>query len=245
MRKDKIIKLCALNGSIILINIILFSNAFLQIDIFGGSIFSMAFGITAIFMSIVVFIYGNSSILFKKEVLLRQTDIKGLDDCITSIHQNMDKKTFTDSLESILEQINRFKKKKYAIQDILLQKFSETEMSYINFKNVLDEVEKVIYLNIRSILNRISAFDDYEYTQIRKGEVKKRSSRHTDSKLAIYNEYIEFVDQGMEMNEQIILKLDKLLLEISKFNSFEDDEIENMDAMQEIDELINNVKWYR
>jgi hypothetical protein len=205
----------------------------------------MAFGITEIFMSVVVFIYGNSSILFKKEILLRQTDIKALDDCIISINQNMDKRTFTDSLETILEQINRFKKKKYAIQDILLQKFSETEMSYINFKNVLDEVEKVIYLNIKSILNRISAFDDQEYAQIRKGDKRKHKSRYTDSKLAIYNEYIEFVGQGMEMNEQIILKLDKLLLEISKFNSFDDDEIENMDAMQEIDELINNVKWYR
>ena len=44
-------------------------------------------------------------------------------------------------------------------------------------------------------------------------------------------------------HEQIILKLDKILLELSKFNSLED-KIENMSAMKEIEDLISKVKLY-
>jgi hypothetical protein len=61
----------------------------------------------------------------------------------------------------------------------------------------------------------------------------------------IYNEYISFIKAATEENEQIILKLDKLLLEISKFNSIEDSEIGNLSGMQEIDELISQTKLYK
>ena len=42
-------------------------------------------------------------------------------------------------------------------------------------------------------------------------------------KLDIYNEYIDFVDNATRTNEEILLKLDKILLEISKYNSLEED----------------------
>ena len=34
-------------------------------------------------------------------------------------------------------------------------------------------------------------------------------------------------------------------LELSKFNSLEDGELENMNAVKEVDELINKIKFYK
>ena len=286
MFKDKIKKLIILNLIIMAFDIFVFSNAFLSINILGGSIMAAAFGITAILMSAVVFIYGNYRILNYRPVLLRDHDIKSLNDCVPAVRQNLDKKTFAGDLNTVLEQIKRFQKKKDTINDILLQKFSDMEMSYSKFKAVVLEVENVIYLNIKSLLNRISAFDEEEYARIVKmkhqpgsqanpqlgsqvilqpgsqanapleSPASSQSSLQTasqtesredviKSKMDIYNHYIAFVKDAVEDNEEIIFKLDRLLFEISKFNSLEDGEIEEMSAMKEIDELIGNAKWYK
>lgn len=42
-----------------------------------------------------------------------------------------------------------------------------------------------------------------------------------------------------------MLKLDQLLLEISRLDSFEAGDIEQMPCMQEIDQLIKHTKLYR
>ena len=60
----------------------------------------------------------------------------------------------------------------------------------------------------------------------------------------IYNEYISFVKKAIDDNEQIILKLDEILFELSKLNSSEDGALENMSAMKEIDDLIKKVRLY-
>ena len=246
MQKGNFKKMIILNAVIVLVNVILFSNTIIKFDFLGGNILLTAFGITVILMSVIVFIYGNYALLHHKEILIRQEDIKNLDDCVASISQVKGKPVFAKSLETILGQIKRFQKKKTTIKDILLQKFSDTEMSYASFQGTIMELEEVMRLNIKSILNRISAFDDEDYDLIiKQNAFPGNRPQSMQSKLEIYNEYIEFVDHGLEDNEQIILRLDKLLLEISKFNSIEVGEIGNMNAIREIDELIKNAKWYK
>jgi hypothetical protein len=101
-------------------------------------------------------------------------------------------------------------------------------------------------MNIRSILNKLNAFDEDEYISVSRDNGKREFSNEIlQTKLDIYNEYISFVRNAVDDNEEILLKLDRLLLEISKFNSMEDGEIENMSAMKEIDELINKTKLYK
>ena len=61
----------------------------------------------------------------------------------------------------------------------------------------------------------------------------------------IYNEYIDFVKKATIMNEEILLKLDKILFEVSKYNSLEDGEVKELPAIIEMDELIKNAKLYK
>jgi hypothetical protein len=66
-----------------------------------------------------------------------------------------------------------------------------------------------------------------------------------EEKFNVYNEYIRFVKEATEDNEQILLKLDKLLLEISGLNCIESGELEQMAGMIEIDNLIKQAKYYK
>ena len=150
---------------------------------------------------------------------------------------------FSENIHENIDQITRFNRKQATIKDLLLQKFSEDEMSFQKFSGVLRDVENIIYLNMRSILNKISAFDTDEYERLKKGGFPQ--DELTSEKQAIFTEYINFVKNATRTNEEILLKLDKMLLEISRYNSIDGGDIKTLPAMIELDELIRNANLYK
>lgn len=246
MRAEKIMKITGLNLGIALLNIMIFSPGLLGVQIDMTNVFETALGATVILMSGLIFAFGNYKLLIKEQKKIQTKEIKTAVDCINALEQYYGKKTFSKDISALLEQITRFQKKKETIKDFLLQKFNSAEMSYSKFQETTMDVENLFYINIKSILNKLNAFDEDDYNRIKKDGVQTRFSKDfIEAKISIYDEYIAFVKDSIEDNEQILLKLDKLLLEISKFNSLEDGEIENMSAMKEIDELINKAKFYK
>lgn len=246
MQSKKVTRMAFLNIAIALINIILFSPGLLAIKITGSTVFATAFGITVIFMSFLVFFLGNYIILTAKERSIQAKEIESREDCIYALEQNQNKKTFASDIQIILEQIERVEKKKTTIRDILLQKFDSNEMSYGKFYGSVLNVEEIFFINIKSIINKINAFDEDDYNKIKTGSLTDKFSKEfVKAKLDIYNEYISFVKASLEDNEEIILQLDRLLLEISNFNSLEEGEIENMEALKEIGELIKKARLYK
>ena len=67
----------------------------------------------------------------------------------------------------------------------------------------------------------------------------------SEEKMQIYYEYIAYVKQATSTNEEILLKLDKLLFEISQYNVLKGGDIQKLPAIVEIDELIKNAKFYK
>ena len=244
MSKKKKQQLIILNSAIVLINILLFSNAFFGLSLLSGAPLLISTAWTAVLGSIFAFVQGNSRIMKKEETRFLAQGIQSLSDCDSvfseAIHNG---DVFDENILKNIDQIKRFKRKKDTIKDILLQKFSKEEMSYQKFKDVLQEVEGVIFVNMRSILNKISAFDIEEYEAMQKKNF--RDDLLSQEKMKIYNDYIDFVNNATLSNENILLKLDKMLLEISKYNSLEDGDAEKLPAILEMDELIKNANLYK
>ena len=71
------------------------------------------------------------------------------------------------------------------------------------------------------------------------------NSKAVGDQLRIYNEHISNVNGLVEMNENILVKLDKLLLEISKLDDLDEQGLENIAAVQEINDLIAQTKYYK
>jgi uncharacterized membrane protein len=237
-------QLIILNTAIVLVNIALFSNALLGFSLFKGTVLSISIAWTAVLLSFLVFIKGNSLILHQKETRLLLQGIHSLNDCIPVFQEAIHKgDVFDENIQKNMEQIKRFKRKHGAIDDMLLQKFSADEMSFQKFSGVLHDVEDVIYTNMRSILNKISAFDIDEYEAMQKKGFLGDEFPH--EKMAIYNEYIDFVNNATKTNEDILLKLDKMLLEISRYNSIEGGDVKKLPAIIEMDELIENANLYK
>ena len=216
------------------------------LELFGASALETAFGSTIIFLSGAGLIYGNYKILTGQEKVIPTNKIRTLEDYIEALNNHRGLKTFEENIDLLLDQIERLQKKNKTIRDILLQIFSDSEISYKKFDAVIAEVEKIFFMNIRSILNKLNAFDEEDYNFIRKKyEAGAFSQQVMEEKFKVYNEYITFVKAATEDNEQILLKLDKLLLEISDLNSVESGQLEQMAGMIEIDNLIKQAKYYK
>ncbi|MCL2747279.1 MAG: hypothetical protein FWE59_01305 [Oscillospiraceae bacterium] len=243
------IKLILFNAGLCLANILLFSNAFWHLDITGANPLSTSFGIMSIVMSAVLFFFVNYKLLLPPPPppppALDARRIETLADCAEALDRFAfgNPSIFTDALQTAARQIKRMEKKKATVHSILLERFTDTEMSYVKFESTVCGLEGVMQRNITSLLKRINAFDENEYEDI--ARINESHSRLHEARRSILRDYSSFVTRCVEDNEEILLRLDKLILEISKLSDIHDGDIESMPAMQEIDALINDTKWYK
>jgi len=245
MNRKKRIKILILNLGIAAANIITFSPVLLGLELAGSGALETALGSTIIFLSGAGLIYGNYK-LFVLEKVIPPNKNSTVEDYIEALNMHRGLKTFEVTVDLLLDQIERLQKKNKTIRNIILQIFSASEISYRKFDAVIAEVEKIFFMNSRSILNKMNAFDEDDYNFIRKKyEAWAFSQQFMEEKFKVYDEYIVFVKAATEDNEQILLKLDKLLLEISGLNSIESGQLEQMAGMVEIDNLIKQAKYYK
>ena len=118
-------------------------------------------------------------------------------------------------------------------------------MSNIGNKIILDN-------NVKKMINRMLIFDYKDYKKLTE---KIRStggannigvySKSVDAQIKIYSEHIEYVRTLVDTNENILIKLDGLLLEISKLDDLDEEGLENIAAVKEINALIEQTKFYK
>lgn len=248
MDRKELIKLLSLNLGIAAANIIVFSPGLMGIALFGPDVSALetAFGVSFIFLSGTGLIYGNYRLFSEPEKAIPAHKIGAVDDYVEALNSHRELKAFEKPVGLLLDQIERLQRKNKTIRDILLQIFSASEISYQKFDATITEVERIFFINIRSILNKMDAFDGRDYDFITERlDVGDFSEQFMEEKIRVYNEYINFVKAATEDNEQILLKLDKLLLEISGLNSIESGQLEQMAGMIEIDNLIKQAKYYK
>ena len=245
MNKDMLIRLLALNLGIAAANIAVFSSGLLAVDLFGSAL-EKAFGSAFLVLSGSGLVYGNYKLLSEPEKAIPIGAKSTKEDYVEALNEHRGLETFERNIDLLLDQIERLQKKNKTIRDILLQIFNASEISYQKFDAVIAEVENIFFKNIRSIINKLNAFDEEDYNFIKKQRNSGAFSEEImQEKFNVYNEYIRFVKEATEDNEQILLKLDKLLLEISGLNCIESGELEQMAGMIEIDNLIKQAKYYK
>ncbi|MFC5702395.1 hypothetical protein ACFPVX_13920 [Cohnella faecalis] len=244
MTGTKYLKLLGLILVVVISDILVFSPGFIGLEI-GGSALATASGVTLLSASALVLLYGSYALLFKQPVVIPVKQIKTHEDYVEALSRYRQVKVLEDDIALALEQMDRMTKKKDTLFGVLSQRFDPTELSFKKFASVAQEVEKLFYLNVRSILNRLHVFDESEYKSVMRKNSASFSRELLQEKTNVYNEYLSFVKSSLGSNEEILLKLDKLLLEISRLDSFEPGDIENMPCMQEIDSLIKQTKYYK
>lgn len=244
MSSAKTIKLIALLVGVAIVNILVLSPGFIGIAI-GGSAFDTAVGITLLFASALVILYGCYAILSAKPAVVPVKEIRTREDYEISLSRYRRVKGLEGEIRIALEQLDRLDKRKTTLMEVLNQRFDPGEMSFKKFASVIEEVERLFYLNLRSVLNRLNVFDEADFHRVMRRKTATFKQEILQQKIQMYNEFLAFVQSSLGTNEEILLKLDQLLVEITRLDSLVPEDIEHMPCMQEIDSLIKQTKYYK
>ncbi len=232
--RKKQIKILALNLGIAAADIIT-----LKLELIGGGGLATASGITIFFLSAVGIIYGNYRLLAEPK-----RSIPTQEDYIEALNKHRGLKTFEETIELAIDQIERLQKKNKNILVILPQIFADSEITCNKFSAAIADVKNSFFANIRNILNKLDTFDEEDYNFIREKHAEGAVSQQImKDKFEVYNEYVTTIKAATEDNEQILLMLDKLLLRISDIKNPDRSQRDQMAQM--IDDLISQLKYYR
>ncbi|NQX44000.1 hypothetical protein HQN87_01545 [Paenibacillus tritici] len=241
------IKLLGLVAGVVILNVAVLSPGLLGVEIGGGSALETASGVTLLIISLLVVLYGSYTLLFRPPAAkLPSVRFETREDYISGLSRHRNVKVLKDDISLALDQMERIDKKKAALLQLLGRRFDPAELSFRKFHSVIVEVEKLFYLNIRGILNKLSVFDAAEFARFSASTASSRfSSSLIQQKTALYHEYLSYVKGSLGANEEILLKLDQLLLEITELGSSDYTNVEEMPCMQELTALIGQTKLYQ
>ncbi|WNS45610.1 hypothetical protein [Paenibacillus sp. MMS20-IR301] len=233
-------------AGIVVLNIAVLSPGLLGVAIGGDSTLETAAGVTLLIVSLLIVLYGSYTLLFNPPVIHTAVALETREDYITALNRYRNVRVLSEDAALALDQLERIDKKKKILLQVLDGRFERTELSFRKFNTVIQEVEKLLYLNIRSILSKLSVFDAAEFAQF---TGKKNTGRFSNALLqkknTLYNEYFSYVKNCLAANEEILLKLDQLLLELSRLGSTDAAAALEMPCMQELTALIGQTKLYQ
>ena len=245
MNTKSLIKLIVFNLIIVIVDIILFSNGFVGLSLSSPSLVKKILFFVVLAISVILLIFINATILNgqNKIKVVDKDELKKPKDYIDNLKNYYHKKEFTDEIKVLIGQINRISPKTSALDTILLENFEPQEMTYIKFKNMIDDVSSIFFDNVKKTINRIAIFDDLEYENLINNKIELPDN-NKEEKISIYQKHISYVNGLIQKNEEIITKFDNLMLEISQLDDVNEQSVENIQILNEFDELINNTKYY-
>ncbi len=245
MKIGNIAKLLGLVGVIALVNIAVLSPGLLGIQIIGGSPLEAAMGATLIAASLMAFLYGSYSWLLRSPAPMPLKEAKTHEDFAQALAFYRDNKLLKKDIRLAMDQLERMVRRKSLLMKALGERFQETELSYRRFAGVVEEVEGLFYGNIRSILNKLAVFDPRELSDLSEQSFSRLSGSLAQQKKALREQYMNDVARYVGANEEILLKLDQLLLEMARLGGTYSGDIEDINGIQELNALIVQTKHYK
>lgn len=250
MTRNIIKKLVILNLCILVVDSLLYAFVPFNALFNEKNLFVSSLSLTLYVMSLIVFIVWNYSILSNKRVikLFNNSELIETKDYLDAINKcsDLEKRVFKKEISSTVNQINRLKEKENSLNIILKQFFTEGDLTYTRFKTITLNTKNIFLSNVKKLVNRIIIFDEIEYQNLQKkygDNIIDCSS--TDDKVKIYKEHLIYINDLIKQNETILTKFDALLLEISKLDDIDKDTFEHLQAIEDINKLIETTKFYK
>lgn len=178
-----------------------------------------------------------------REKKYKVEEIKTLEDIEELLNNNKYKKSFTKSINTLLGTLKEFEATRENIRSNLNMKFDESSLSYAKFSNVLISTEKVFTNTMRGIALRINNFDEkiYNVALNKNNEVEEGYKE----RLELYKNYLKEIDEMVKSVSVIMLKLLSCSLELSRLDNFGESAIDDIIELQQLDDLIKTIKYYK
>lgn len=152
-----------------------------------------------------------------------------------------DQETVKD-IRSIISIISRIRNKQTYLALALGDKFDPNSLSHAKFESVIDNAEKSYNQLIASLLTRLESFDlkDFNAALNNKGLDANTLKERT----LIFQQHLREIKKVIKGGESLLVKLDQLVIEITKLSESETSFIET-DGIVDLDNAIQTVQQYK
>ena len=236
-RQYTVLQRLAINIALILLIVLVFGDAFAGIRMLSGGVLSAAVGAAVILLSVFVFFKVNVvSFLGKIGVKYSQ---KQNSDRVMTLEQNVaalktylagnESGLFDDKISAVADQAEKFGAKRDRAKKVLSGLFEADEITYARFIGAISGAENAITSSLGILAERFDIFD---------------KSAYSESRRALYDEFAEYLNETASNCDGINLKMDKLLLEMTKFSESNTESLKQNSVIEELQSLIDSIKLY-
>ena len=170
-----------------------------------------------------------------------------LDGCKAAVEnylgENKSTPFFSERLTAVAGRIDTFSSRYNHVKNMIIERFGPNGLSYGKFAAPVEAMRGYLINMTNKLVSRMVMFDETEYS-IRIEEFTKanRISEAADY-TELEQEYKDYAEKTLAAFDDAILKIDKLMLEISKINNTD---VEGaMDIMNALDSAIKDTQFYK
>lgn len=149
-----------------------------------------------------------------------------------------------------LDQGNTAAQKAASFREVIGRKFVEGSLTHARYAGTIDQCMETFGKNLEELAWMVNGFDEKEYdrltTVISSGDYKKDQidDRVQEDRLLTLSGNMEDMRHILNLNEQMILRMDGCIREVTLLQGAENDK-ENEAILEEIQNLIETTKYYK
>ncbi|MBF0578301.1 hypothetical protein IM774_00530 [Erysipelotrichaceae bacterium RD49] len=207
----------------------LFSNGVLS---FWGGVVLLGIGLWLLIRS-----FAQKQKITKAPEMAGLLDEEQLNQTLKAV-KKANPKVFKKEMRELDNQCLRMEKKSEQLDQALKSYFDGSRISYAKFAGTINRCLNLFDENVTQILNRIAIFDEDGYEHL-----FKTHQEYTDA-IEPYQETFDAIGADLKNNEEILSRFDRLLQEVNNLSN-PNANLEDLPAMQELGELIDQTKLYR
>ena len=239
-----IIKIILLNLSIVIAGILLYSDGFLGLRPGDDSILRAGLSIIFAISLVAIFSVGNYSLLKSPE----KPNIINLpaDKTVTTqeiealLKKYYSSKYFGDYAKTSSDQLQRLTKSISRATEIINTKFSPGTLTAERYVGVVNAAAAAAINNLKSVAVSMQMFDDEEYKRLQHYKDDDIPDDIQEKQIELYNQNFTRIKNSIAKNENLILKTDTLVMELSAERQDNNDE----NILDEIATLTDELKYY-
>ncbi len=240
---NRYIKVFLLNFTIVIVSIVCYSPGFMNLRPSDESIFRAGMSIMIFLGILFALTYGNYELLKTKKIpKIAKTESINIQQAENLLKNFSTGRYVGTTAKTAEDQLKRMQKSFRRTDELINERFERGSLSWEKYNSVLELAQDTMLQNIVSMSNRMQMFDEAEYRRLKNYKQDVLPDDIQEQQLSLYEKNMETIQNGLAVNEKLLLKMDTLSLELSDIKG----EYKPGDALlEEIERLTNEVKLYQ
>lgn len=205
-------------------------------------------GLSVICGILLVGSFGASTYAYLHEPeyrLLESGEVNEADDVLPQLWGLSERGRVGSFAREAATQVETMGRRSERLARVVVATFGEGSLSTGKFMAVVEAAQRTLLRNCALLANRIQAFDSEGY---RKAKRRPQAARPLDpletERMELFEEAISDMGKIIEANERLLLEMGKLEMELSDLEG-DDNREDNSRMLEEVNELLDQTRYYR